>query len=303
MSHRVLLGASLTLLATAFYSSLTLVIKMYGSTIPLPLLVFIQSSVSLLLFTPILFKRGLTSAKKIIYTQKLPWLLLRALFSLGISYLLFSAVLFIPLVNAVLLANTSPLILPLIAYFALSQKMNHRLWGPLIGGFIGIALVLHPNGQLFQPAALLAIGSAICIACSSLTMRKLVSTESNETIMFYFFLLSTLLSAAIAIPYWTGMSVKLVLVGATAGILYFGCQYLLTAALRVASAQLVTTLLYANIIFSALFSMLFWHTVPTGMTIAGIILTVLSGIACIRIEHQHRQRMIIKESALYVKQA
>ena len=228
MRHHVLLGALLTLLATVFYSSLTTVVKAYGGVIPLPMLVFIQSTASLLLFMPILFRTGFVSAKKIIYTQKLRWLLLRAFFSLGISYLLFSAVLFIPLVNAVLLANTSPLIVPIIAYLFMSQKMNPRLWVPMLSGFVGIALVLHPDGHLFHPAALLAIGSAVCIACSSLVMRKLVSTESNETVMFYFFLLSTILSGLIAIKFWMPVSAKLCVIGLIAGALYFGCQYLLT---------------------------------------------------------------------------
>lgn len=295
MHHHVALGATLTLIACLFYSVLTVIVKAYGAVIPLPMLVFIQSAVSLILFTPILFKNGTIGAKKIIRTKKIGWLFLRAVSSLGVSFLLFSAVVYIPLVNAVLLANTSPLIVPIIAYLVMSEKMNHRLWIPLLAGFAGIALVLHPNGHFFHPAAFLAIGSAICIATSSLMMRKLASTESTETVMFYFFLLATVISGIIAIKFWIPLPLKLYFVAAIAGALYFSSQYLLTAALRVASAQLVTTLLYANIIFSAIFSMVFWHHTPGALTITGILLTVASGIACVRIEHQHRKQTITNE--------
>jgi drug/metabolite transporter (DMT)-like permease len=300
MRHSALLGAVLTLLAAAFYSSLTVVVKSSDAIIPLPVLVFLQSAGALLLFIPILLKNGIPGIKKIVSTKKLGWLTVRAFSSLGISYLLFTSVLFIPLVNATLLANTSPLILPIIAYLVLSEKINHRLWVPLITGFIGVTLVLQPTGHLFHPAAFLAFGSAVCIAGTSLIMRKLVSTESNETIMFYFFVLSTVISGLIAIKFWVPLTLKLYLIGLLAGALYFSCQYLLTVALRVASAQLVTTLLYANIIFSAIFSMVIWHTVPNELTLFGILLTVFSGIICIRIEHQNHQKRISKTELEYV---
>jgi drug/metabolite transporter (DMT)-like permease len=265
------------------------------------MLVFIQSAAALMLFIPILFRSGLSSAKKIIYTKKLHWLFFRALSSLGISFFLFSAVSYIPLVNAVLLANTSPLIVPFLAYLFMSQKMNHHLWLPIISGLIGIALVLHPDGHIFHPAAFLAIGSAVCISISSLLVRKLAGTESNETIMFYFFLLSTIVAGIIAVKYWVPISFKMYLISVFVGALYFGCQYLITVALRMASTQLVTTLLYSNIIFSALLSMLFWHTIPTPLTIAGILLTVISGVFCIRIEHRRNQRIMNEKRLQYAR--
>lgn len=301
MKHNVILGSALTIIACIFYSLLTFVVKVYSANLPLPMLVFIQSVAAFIMFLPILLRNGVTGAKKIIRTKKLYWLFMRAMSSLGISFFLFSAVSYIPLVNAVLLANTSPLIVPFMAYFFMSQKINHALWLPILGGFVGIALVLHPNGHAFHPAAFLAIGSAVCIAISSLLIRKLASTESNQTIMFYFFFFSTVVSGLVATKYWTPISLKLCMVSALVGVLYFSCQYLLTVALRVTSAQLVTTLLYANIIFSALFSMLFWHTLPTLLTIAGIVLTVISGIICIRIEHRQRQQLNKQENLAYAR--
>ena len=299
MRHRVLLGALLTLLGALFYSSLTALVKAFsGGELPLPMLVFMQSVVSLLIFLPFLFRGGLVSAKKIVTTKKLSIHLLRAISSLSISYFLFSAVKFIPLVSAMLLANISPLILPFIAYFFLGKKIKHHLWIPIIIGFIGITLVLHPDGKIFQLGALLAVGAAIGVAVSSLSVRQLSATDSTETIMFYFFLLSTVISGIISVKYWVPLSSTLWLVLVGAGIIYFASQYLISAALALASAQLVSTLLYANIIFSALFSMMIWHHFPSILTWIGIVITVLGGILCIRAEHQYHKRIIAQAGAV-----
>ena len=286
MKYNLPLGIALSLLASLFYASQTAIVKAQAAALPpLPVVIFIQSLVSLLLILPLLFKNGTSGATRIVTTQKLHLHFLRTLFSLSISFLLFYAVTFIPLVNGMLLANTAPLIVPFIAYLFLSQTINHRLWLPILTGFAGVILVLNPDARIFNPASLLALGAALAMASTMLTVRRLAATEATETTAFYFLLFSTLISGVIAIKFWMPVNIHMLLLMASIGTLYFLTQYASTAALRYINAQLVGTLFYSNIIYAAVISLFIWHILPGATTLLGMVLIIAGGILCIRVEH------------------
>jgi drug/metabolite transporter (DMT)-like permease len=290
MKNNLFLGVLLSLFGALFYSVQTSVVKGQGIGLPpLPVVIFMQSLIALALMLPLVFKGGVGKARQKLATNKLGLHVLRALFSLGISFLLFYSVRYIPLVNGLLLANTAPLIVPFIGYFFLSQKINHKLWVPILVGFAGVLIVLHPDERIFNPASFLAMGAAVCMSLSLLTVRQLSATDSSEAITFYFFLFSTLISGAIAIKFWVPLTVRMFDVMTIIGILYFLTQYTMSYALRFSNAQLVGALFYANIIYAAIISQVVWHILPSMLTFAGMLLVVIGGILCIRVEQQVKQ--------------
>lgn len=286
MKHNLTLGVLLSLLGAFLYSSQTALVKAQAFYLPpLPMLIFFQSIISLCLTLPIIFKNGSSGAKKLLTTQKIELHLLRTIFSLLISYLLFYAVLFIPLTNGMLLANSAPLIMPILAYLFLSQKINHKLWAPILIAYSGVAIVMQPDASLLNPASLLAFGAAVSLAATMLTIRKLSETEATETITFYFFLFSSIISGIIAIKFWVPMTSKVFLILIAIGALYFATQYIITAALKYANPQLVGSLIYSNIIYAAAISQFVWNTLPSNSTLLGMLLITIGGLLCIHAEH------------------
>lgn len=297
MNRNLFLGVVLSLTGAFLYSLQTALVKMYADHLPLSMIVFAQSAVSLLLILPVILKNGLNHAKKTFVTKQVHIQLLRTVCSLSTSYLLFYSVQYIPLVNAMLLANTSPLIVPFIGYLFLSQEINHRLWIPIITGLVGVALVLHPDARIFHPSSLLALGAAVSMAVSMLAVRKLSSTDSSETTTFYFLFFSSCISGAIALHDWEFLSIRLWSIIIGIGVLYFLVQYSMTYALRYSSAQLISPLFYSVVVFSALISFIAWHTLPDISTLTGICLTIIGGICCIRAEVYSQQRKIELQQA------
>ncbi len=293
MRHNIFLGVLLGLIATVFYSSQVAFIKAQANPLPLSMLIFVQSLVALACMAPVIFRHGLPGAKKLFATQKIGLHVLRAFAGLGISFFLFSAVKYIPLVNAVLLANTSPLMVPFISLVFLGQTINHKLWIPILIGFIGVTIILNPHGDIFNVAALFALGAAFCIAISIITVRFLSKTDSIESIVVYFFVLSAIIAALAAIPFWVSLSWQQWAFMIFIGLLYFGCQYALNYGLRYASAQLMSVMLYCNVIFSAIISIVFFHQVLTPMVAVGIVLTILGGVLCVRVEHLARNQVSV----------
>jgi drug/metabolite transporter (DMT)-like permease len=292
MNQNLLLGVVLSLAGALFYSTQTALVKLQAIALPpLPVVIFIQSLVALLIMLPFILKKGRAHALKIMTTRNTKLHLMRTIFSLSISYLLFYAVTFMPLVNAMLLANTAPFIVPFMGYLFLSQKINHRLWVPVLIGFAGVAIVLHPDARILNPAALLALGAAVGMAASLLTVRRLAVTEATETTMFYFFLFSTILSGVLALAFWSPISMKMLLEMIGIGALYFLTQYATTAAMKYANPQLVGSLFYSNIIYAAIISLFLWNIFPTASTLAGMVLIILGGILCIRVERSTKIRV------------
>lgn len=293
MKYNLPLGVALGLLAALAYSAQTAVVKVEITSLPpLPVVIFIQSLIALLLVLPLILKDGKSNAKALLSTHKI-WLhMLRTVFSLSISYLLFYAVTLIPLVNGLLLANTAPLIIPFLGYLFLSQKINHRLWMPLLIGYLGVALALHPDARLFNPGSLLALAAAVGMAASILTVRKIAATDDTKTTLFYFFLFSSLLSGLVSLPFWTSLTLSMLPILFTIGALYFLTQLASTTALKYINAQLAGSLFYSNIIYAAIISLIVWNTLPTEPTVAGIVLIIVGGILCIRVEHKTNLRAL-----------
>ena len=293
MKNNLPIGVALTLLSAFLYSSRTGIVKADFSHLPpLPVVIFIQSMVALFLILPIIFKNGPKAATATLSTKKIKLHFLRTVFSLAISFLLYYAVTFIPLVNAMLLANTSPLIMPLLAYLFLRQKINHRLWIPMLIGYFGVAIVMQPDVRIFNPASLLALGAAVAWASAMLAIRRLSATESTETSTFYFFLFSSILSGVISIKFWTPVTVHMMLIMCAIGIMYFLTIYVATEALKYAEAHLVGALFYSNILFAAAISQFVWNILPSVSTLFGMVLIIIGGILCIYTEHSTSLRII-----------
>ncbi len=287
MKNRLVL-ATLYVLSSAFmYAVLTAIVKHNASSIQTPVIVFIQVSVSFLVLLVVMAfsKDRAVIHQNIIESKSKKVHLLRAIFSVGIGYFLFYALKFIPLVDGVLLVNTAPMFVPLIGFIFLKNKINHKLWLPLIIGFIGVAIVLHPNASDFNFDAIYALMSGICMATSMLLLRKAVEYgDKNLTILFYYLGIGTIITGLVSIPFWQHVSSAVYLIIIFSGLLFFIVQYALLMTLNYADAQFSSSLYYSNIIFAAIIAMIFFGDFPTWYTWGGVSLVIIGGISTIQIQ-------------------
>jgi drug/metabolite transporter (DMT)-like permease len=291
--HNLPLGITFSLLCAFFYSSQTAIVKQTVAILPpIPVVIFLQTVISFILFLPFLFKNGWHQATKTMHSRKLNFQFYRSICSLTLMYSLFYSVKFIPLVNAMLLINTAPLMIPFVGYLFFSQRIDHRVWLPIFIGFIGVIIVLNPNTKIIHWASLLALGGGVCMAIGLQLIRRASMVDSADTTTFYFLLFATLLSAGVTIYFWVPLTSVMWKPLLVIGILYFLVQYTTSYALKFANSQLVATLFYSNIIFAAILSNVLWQTIPSLGTDMGIILIVTGGILCIRVEKRNLQQAL-----------
>lgn len=196
----------------------------------------------------------------------------------------FYVVLHLPLATASTLQNTSSIFLGLLSIIILKQKPSLMAWLSLILGFIGVVILLKPTTGGDTLAMLIGLTSGAISGYAYLQVRELsLLGEPAWRIVFYFSLLSTIISGLLALyfgfspvnfsnlPYIIGIGVTALL-----------GQLLLTYAYQVGQKFVVATLSYLGVVFAILFGALLFGESLDSLTLLGIAIIAFSGILSTR---------------------
>ncbi len=241
-------------------------------------IVFIQNLFgALCLFPMILMRWGWSGFK----TQMVAAHLLRDLAGTACFVLFFLAVADISLINAVLLLNTAPLLMPFVVWVWIRRRPEARIWWGVVVGFIGVVLILNPGASAFQPGMILGFLSGLLSAIAYVTVRFLNRTEEPLLINFYYFLVGSLLLLPVAIWQWraTGWWGWSMLIGNAVCVVL--SLITVTWAFRLGRIYVLSALIYLAIIWSGILGWIFWGTIPTFLSAIGAILVILGGLLSI----------------------
>jgi drug/metabolite transporter (DMT)-like permease len=144
--------------------------------------VFLRSGFGVLFFLMSARWYGGVSSLK---TERWIWHLLRTVLATGAMFGFFYGLTRMPLVNALTIAFTAPLIVTALSVPFLGEHVGWRRWLAVVAGFIGVLIVLRPGEGMFTPASIAVLIAAFCWAGLSLTARKLASTESSFSLSVY----------------------------------------------------------------------------------------------------------------------
>ena len=241
-------------------------------------IVFFQNFISLLLFLPWVLRHGTSPLK----TSRTGLHVLRACAGLLSQVLMFAAVKKMPLMNAVLLTNSAPLFIPLITWAWLKEKISGMVWASLLVGFVGVVMILKPSPALVtNPAALIATTAAIFSAFALVTVNRLSTTETTQRILFYYFLISSIVTAPFALiggGIFHPMATRECLYLLAIGVFMAAGQLLIILAYRHASAGRIAPFNYSVVVFSGLIGWIVWKDTPDLLSLFGVILVTAGGI-------------------------
>lgn len=276
-------------LSAAVMNSISALFVKFASHVPFETMVFVRFFIAFLFLLP-----AVCSGKVHLHVKYLPRHLVRGLMGLISIYCFFYSIRNLALVNAVTLSNTTPLFMPIVVYFWLKLIIpKQRFWG-LILGFVGVILILRPGPEtegIHEWAIIVGLFGALASAFALVGVRQLSKTESTETIMAYYFLISM---AVLFIPMlfsWENTltltdCLNLVLIGASSAIY----QFCITKALTHTQTTKVGTLSYLSVIFSGLFGWWFFQEVPNLWLVAGVAFIIGGGIVALLSHAPPRKR-------------
>jgi drug/metabolite transporter (DMT)-like permease len=249
-----------------------------AANLPTGPLVFFQNGISLLLFAPFILRHG----TKELRTTRLSLHIVRALTGLLSQALFFIAVKNIALVDAVLLANAAPLFIPIVALLWMRTAIRPAVIASLLVGFVGVIMILKPSAELLKdPAALIAISAAAFSAVALVSVNRLSSTDKSDTILFYYFFISTVATLPFAFMQWQTPQGNEWLYLLGVGVFMALSQLFIILAYKHATAAQIAPFNYSVVIFSGIIGWMVWNTSLDLTALLGIALVCVGGIASI----------------------
>jgi drug/metabolite transporter (DMT)-like permease len=91
----------------------------------------------------------------------------------------------VPMANTVAIYFTMPLIVAVLAGPLLGERVRLHRWIAIIVGFLGVIIMVNPGSGVLEPAALLALWSAIGYAIAQTLARRVVRTVPPAAMAFH----------------------------------------------------------------------------------------------------------------------
>jgi drug/metabolite transporter (DMT)-like permease len=203
---------------------------------------------------------------------------LRSGFLLGSTFLNFTALNYLPLTITTTVMFAGPIAVTLLSIPILGERVGIRRLVAVLVGFSGVLVVVQPWGAAFHSAMILSLGALSCASLYFVLTRMIAGAESTATSQLWSSGLSTLVIAPLVLPVWQWPSTLLegVILGAIG--LFAGVGHIFaTVAHRFADASLLAPVVYIQIIFASLASILVFATWPTAWTLLGGAIIVGAG--------------------------
>jgi len=220
--------------------------------------VFLRFAFGLILMAPFVLKSGLGTLR----TTRLPLLGLRGVLSAAEMCLWFMAVLYLPLAEATTLNFTVPLFGTVLATVILRETVRIHRWLAVLVGFIGVGLIIQPGTAAMQPASLLPIAAAMCMACAGMITKQLVSSENTTSLLFYLMIITTPVSLVPALFVWQTPSLGALGLMAVAALMMNAMQVCNVKALQLADYSFFVGFSYLRLPIIAILALILFGEVP-----------------------------------------
>jgi drug/metabolite transporter (DMT)-like permease len=203
----------------------------------------------------------------------------------------------LPLAEFEAIRFSGPLMITILSVWMLQEKVEPSRWLALIVGFFGVILIVKPGSASFNLGSVFVLISVFFYAVNAMLTRKLRTTDRSAT-MSYFSSLVYLVAAIILSPLtllagdvsnaypsiafllraWTMPTFLDWVVMSGLGLVWAFGMYFIARAYSAAQASAVAPFEYASLPINIMWGFLFWHELPSALTIAGAFLTLLSGL-------------------------
>jgi len=207
--------------------------------------------------------------------------LIRGVAGWACFYTFYVAIGKIPLVDASLLRNTAPICVPFFTFFLFGNRIGLQGAIGILVGFAGVLFILKPEGQNISMWHGVGFLSGVTLAISMIYTRELAASEPSNRILFYYFLISLVLSTPLALANYTPIPIEAVPALLFVGVSIFITMKLYNHAYTHAPANAIAPLTYFGVVFAGLLGWIFWDHTPDSKSLMGMALVICGGIVAI----------------------
>ena len=275
---RALFGIILMVIAYLIFSFIDVSAKWLAiAGLPAMQLAFMRYVGHMAISTGLLVRDG--DLGSLFRTKYLLVVMFRGSLLMGSTILNFIAVQYLPLTLTSTILFSAPIIICLLSWPLLGEKVGYWRWSAIMLGFIGILVTIRPFDSDFHYAAFYSLGGAFCFALYSILTRRLAGEISVDVMQFHSGFVGTVVLLPFAILSWqspdTMMDWAIMIMLGVFGRM--GHQ-LLTHAHSFAAANVLTPFGYSFILFLTTWSYLVFDHLPDIWTVIGASIIITSGL-------------------------
>ena len=267
------------ILASFFFSLMTVCVKIIDNRIPIYELVFFRSLISLFITSLIINKKNINP-----WGKNKPLLILRGLLGTIALVCIFYAIKNMPLNISTVIQYTYPIFISIFAGILINEKITKNLIIASITGWLGILIILNPyqlsslNIELDKFTVLIAFLGSISTALAYITVKKLSLTEDIFIIIKYFPLISVITLSPIVFFNWVTPNINDLIWILGIGMFTQAGQTFLTIGLKKLPTSEAARINYLQVLFGSLWGILFFNELININFIFGAVLVLLGTI-------------------------
>jgi drug/metabolite transporter (DMT)-like permease len=276
-------GILFMLLGTALFTFNDALGKWMVASVAVGQLLFIRSASALIVLLPVVYRAGWREVFVIAQPGRHAVRLLLIVGEVACFYL---AVRHLPLADVMAVYQATPLIVTVLAIPLLGEAVGWRR-GIAVGvGFIGVLLVLQPEGGVFTAPALIALAGSTAYALMMIVTRQVRQTGALSLIVYH--TLAVGAAGLLTLPWgWETVDVQGIAYLALIGVVATAAHMCMNQGLRLAPAAVVAPFTYTSLLWAILLGWLFFADLPTPLMLLGAAIIVASGLFVL-----HRERQI-----------
>ncbi|PRY25478.1 EamA-like transporter family protein [Aliiruegeria haliotis] len=192
--------------------------------------------------------------------------------------LMFAAVARIPMADATAITFLNPVFAMMLAIPLLGENVGRVRWSAAAIALLGAVILLRPGPGTFQPAALLAVGSAAVMGLEVIFIKKLAGRERPFQVLLINNMIGLGIATCAVLPVWqmptAGQWAAMGGLGAAMAL----AQTCYINAVARAEASFVAPFAYATLVFATIYDSAIFGVLPDWISFLGAG-TILGGAA------------------------
>ncbi len=269
--NKLIVVALLAIGATFFGSFMGAGVKFLSDDLHPIIICFYRSLMGLILITPFVARNNF----KALHTKNMRLQIFRASINIISMICWFSAIGMMHFEKATALGFTTPLFTTVLAIVVLGEVIRFHRTAALLLGFIGIIIIIRPGYVPFEYGTVLMLIASFSFSFVLIFVKKLSTTDSSLTIIFYHLLYMTPVFFILSLFYWENINLNqliiFILMGAS-GLLSHWC---LAQAFKMSDTTFVMPLQFTKLIWASLIGLFIFAEQPDIWTwIGGIIIFI-----------------------------
>jgi len=199
-----------------------------------------------------------------------------------------TAITYLGLVDSLAIFICYPLLVAALSRPILGEQVGWRRWAAIGVGFVGVLIILKPGFGVFEPAAILALISAVMFALYALLTRYAARQDSTATSFFWTGTVGAVFMSVVGAWSWeTMISSDWIWMAILCVSGAFG-HWLLIRCYEMAEASAVQPFAYFHLVFGSMVGVLVFGEVIALNVSLGAAIVVVAGLFTFWRERQQR---------------